>query len=244
MAKKLDTSANNIIDKLINKFKNLIGVEIFNELFLYEQELHLERPRHLFSVEDCKTILKKYLKNLPYSQRDVILETESECLLLLYNWQKSKVIYHINITKNNNISDEYIDPRIFNQFPYPGIYIDYNFRNSEYYGVFITYYKHEQGLHLQKRFLFGFVMYDANHDIWSIEPVFFDIKNNISIIETIMTTMSEELNFNDCKIAYLDELSKLSCIVIKVFSSIIEYYGLEPIKKCSHTYKKFSKFNL
>ena len=93
MAKKLDTSANNIIDKLINKFKNLIGVEIFNELFLYEQELHLERPRHLFSVEDCKTILKKYLKNLPYSQRDVILETESECLLLLYNWQKSKVIY-------------------------------------------------------------------------------------------------------------------------------------------------------
>ena len=243
MAKKLDTNANNIIDKIITRFKNLIGSDVFDKLFLYEQELHRERPRHLLSVEDCKTVLMEYISKFPYYQRDSLLETEGECLLLLYNWQKTKIIYHINIIQNNNIPDEYVDSKIFNQFPYPGVYIDYNFRNTEYYGSFVTCYKNAEELHLQKRFLFGFVMYDAEHDIWSIEPVFFDVKNNISVIDTIMTTMSNQLDFNKSQLGYLDSLSNLSCTVVKFLSSIIEYYALEPKIKRPHTYKKFSKFN-
>ncbi len=49
MAKKLDTNTNNIIDKIIARFKNLISLDIFDKLFQYEQELHRERPRHLLS---------------------------------------------------------------------------------------------------------------------------------------------------------------------------------------------------
>ena len=241
MAKKLDTNANNIINKIISRIQGIIGIDIFDKLFLYEQELLRERPRHLFSVEDCKVILKEYLTNLPYNQRNDILETESECLLLLYNWQKSKIIYRMNILQNNTIADEYINPKIFNKFPYPGIYIDYNLRNTEYYGIFVTYYKHAAEIHLQKRLLFGFVMYDANYDVWSIEPVFFDIKNNISVIDSIMSTMDYEVGFNKKNASYLKELSNLSCIVVKFLSSIIEYYELEPKIKRSHKYKKFSK---
>lgn len=242
MAKKLDISAKNIINSILSYTKNLTG--IFDSLFLYEQQLLLEHPRHLFSVEDCKTVLKEYIEYFHPSQRtETKLEIESECLLLLYNWQKSKVIYKIDIRQNNNIPEEYIDSKIFNQFPYPGIYIDYNFKNTEYYGVFITYYKHSKEMHLQKRLLLGFVMYDANHEIWSIEPIFFDIKNNISVIDSITNTMEYQLGFNNKNAPYLKELSNLSCMVIKFLSSIIEYYNLEPKIKQSHKYKKFSKHN-
>lgn len=243
MAKRLDTNANSIIEKIITRFKNLIGSEIFNKLFLYEQELLRERPRHLLSVEDCKIVLSEYITKFPAYRRESFLETESECLLLLYNWQKCKIIYRMSILQNANISDEYINPKIFNQFPYSGVYIDYNFRNSEYYGAFITYYKYTDSLHLQKRLLLGFVMYDANHDIWSIEPVFFDIKNTISVIDSITNTMNYELGFNNKNAPYLREISNLSCIVVKFLSTIIEYYELEPKIKRSHTYKKFSKYN-
>lgn len=96
----------------------------------------------------------------------------------------------MNILQNATISDEYINPKIFNKFPYSGVYIDYNFRNTEYCGVFITYYKQTKEMHLQKRLLLGFVTYDANHELWTIEPLFFDIKNNISIIESINGVVS------------------------------------------------------
>ncbi len=242
MAKKLDTNANSIINNIINHFKDL--TRIFDNLFLYEQQLLRERPRHLFSVEDCRTVLNEYIEYFHPSQRtETMLEIESECLLLLYNWQKSKVIYRINIIQNGTISDEYINPKIFNQFPYPGLYIDYHFRNTEYDGVFVTYYKHAEELHLQKRLLFGFVMYDANNGLWAIEPVFFEIKNNISVIDSIMNTMSDVINFNNPKSVYMEALSELSCIVVKFLSSIIEYYNLEPKIKNPHTYKKFSKHN-
>lgn len=242
MAKKLDINANNIINQIINHFENLTG--IFDNLFLYEQQLLHERPRHLFSVEDCRVVLNEYIEYFHPSQRtENLMEIESECLLLLYNWQKCKIIYKMNVTQNNNIPDEYINPKIFNQFPYPGVYIDYNFRNSEYYGAFVTYYKHAEDLHLQKRLLLGFVMYDANHNVWSIEPVFFDIKNNISVIDSITNTMDYEFRFNNKNAPYLKEVSNLSCIIIKFLSTIIEYYDLEPKIKRSHTYKKFSKHN-
>ncbi|MBD5395905.1 MAG: hypothetical protein HDR71_16960 [Lachnospiraceae bacterium] len=244
MAKKINTNANHIIDRIINRIQDLIGADVFDKLFLYEQELQRERPKHLFSVEDCKTVLKKeYIMKFPFNGRDSIIETESECLLLLYNWQKSKVIYNINIERNNSIHNEYINPKIFNQFPYPGFYVDYNFKNTEYYGAFVTYYKHAEEIHLQKRLLLGFVMYDGNHDIWSIEPVFFDIKNNVSVIDSLVNTMDYELGFNNKNAPYLKELSNLSCIVVKFLSSIIEYYDLEPKIKHPHTYKKFSKQN-
>lgn len=242
MAKKLDINADSIINSIIRHFEELTG--IFDNLFLYEQQLLKERSRHLFSVEDCRAVLNEYMNYFHPSQRtETLLEVESECLLLLYNWQKSKIIYRMNIIQNDIISNEYINPKIFNKFPYSGVYIDYNFRNTEYYGAFVTCYKNAEEFHLQKRFLFGFVMYDAEHDIWSIEPVFFDVKNDISIIDTIIETMSNQLGFNKKQSAYLNTLSELSCIVVKFLSSIIEYYELEPKVKHSHTYKKFSKYN-
>ncbi len=242
MARKLDINVNNIINQIVNDFKNLTG--IFDKLFLYEQQLLHERPRHYFSVEDCRTILNEYIKYFNPSQRtETSFEIISERLLLLYNWQKCKVIYKMNILQNTTISDEYINPKIFNKFPYPGVYIDYNFKNTDYYGVLVTYYKQAEEMHLQKRLLFGFVKYEASYEIWSIEPVFFDIKNNISIIESISRTMTDVDNLNNDKTNYFYTLSNLSCIVVKFLSTIIEYYELEPKIKRSHTYKKFSKHN-
>lgn len=242
MAKKLDINANNIINQIINHFENLTG--IFDNLFLYEQQLLHERSRHLFSVEDCRVIVNEYIEYIPPIQRtEISLEILSERLLLLYNWQKCKVIYKMRILQNDTISDEYINPNIFNKFPYPGIYINYNFRNTEYYGVFVTYYKQAEEMHLQKRLLFGFVKYEASYENWSIEPVFFDIKNNISIIESISCTMIDMNNLNNDNRNYFNTLSNLSCIVVKFLSTIIEYYDLEPKIKRSHTYKKFSKHN-
>jgi len=242
MAKKLDTNANNIIDNVIGHYKNL--TRIFDNLFLYEQQLLHERPRHLFSVEDCRVVLNGYIEYIHPSQRtETFLEIESECLLLLYNWQKSKVIYRMNITQNGTISDEYIDPKIFNKFPYPGVYIDYNFIGTEYYGVFVTYYKHAEEMYLQKRLLLGFVMYEANNELWVIEPVLFDINSNSSVINSIMDTMSTLIDISKDKSNYIKTLSNLSCVVVKFLSSMIEYYDLEPKIKRSHKYKKFSKHN-
>lgn len=242
MAKKLDINVNNIIDSIIKRYEELTG--IFDNLFLYEQQLLRERPRHLFSVEDCRVVLNEYMEYFHPSQRtDTLFEIQSECLLLLYNWLKCKIIYRTNILQNADISDEYINPKIFNKFPYSGIYIDYNFRNTEYYGVFVTYYKQSEEMHLQKRLLLGFVMYDANLELWIIEPVFFDVKNNISVIESLNRSMSDIVDLNKDKKNYFNTLSNLSCIVVKFLSTIIEYYELEPKIKRSHIYKKFSKRN-
>ena len=242
MAKKLDTNANNIINSIIKRYVDLTG--IFDNLFLYEQQLLHERPRHLFSVEDCRVIVNEYIEYIPPVQRtEILLEILSERLLLLYNWQKCKVIYKMSILQNATISDEYINPKIFNKFPYPGVYIDYSFRNTEYYGVFVTYYKQSEEIHLQKRLLLGFVKYEASYEIWSIEPVFFDIKNDISIFESISLTMTDIDNLDNDRGNYFYTLSNLSCIVVKFLSTIIEYYDLEPKIKRSHTYKKFSKNN-
>lgn len=242
MAKKLDTNAKNIIDNIISRYGNLTG--IFDNLFSYEQQLLHERPRHLFSVEDCMTVLNEYIEYFHPNQRtETLLEIQSECLLLLYNWQKCKIIYRMNILQNTTINDEYINPKIFNKFPYPGVYIDYNFKNTEYYGVFVTYYKQAEEIHLQKRLLFGFVTYDAKHEIWIMEPVFFDIKSNISVIDSISHTMRDVVDLNKDKRNYFKTLSNLSCIVTKFLSTIIEYYELEPKIKRSHKYKKFSKYN-
>ncbi len=242
MAKKLDTNANNIINKIIIRFEDFTG--IFDNLFLYEQQLLQERPRHLFSVEDCRAVLNEYIEYIHPSQRtETLLEIESECLLLLYNWQKSKIIYRMNILQKGAISDEYINPKIFNKFPYPGIYIDYKFRGTEYYGAFVTYYKHAEELHLQKRLLLGFVMYDANRELWVIEPVLFDIKSNSSVINSVMDTMSTLIDVSKDKNNLIKTLSDLSCVVVKFLSTIIEYYDLEPKIKRSHSYKKFSKHN-
>lgn len=242
MAKKLDTNANNIIKSIIKRYEDL--TRIFDNLFLYEQQLLHERPRHLFSVEDCRAVLNEYIEYFHPSQRtENLLEVQSECLLLLYNWQKCKIIYRMNIQQNATITDEYINPIIFNKFPYPGIYIDYNFRNTEYYGVFVTYYKHAEELHLQKRLLLGFVLYDSNLGLWIIEPIFFDIKNNVSIINSINSTMNEVVDVSKDRTNYFKILSNLSCTVVKFLSTIIEYYDLEPKIKRSHTYKKFSSHN-
>lgn len=242
MAKKLDINANNIINGIIKRYENLTG--IFDNLFLYEQQLLRERPRHLFSVEDCRVVLNEYIEYIHPSQRtETLFEIQSECLLLLYNWQKCKIIYRMNILQNDTISDEYINPKVFNKFPYPGVYIDYYFKNTEYNGVFVTYYKHAEELHLQKRLLLGFVKYDANLELWIIEPVFFDVKNSISVIESLNRSMSDIVDLNKDKKNYFNTLSNLSCIVVKFLSSIIEYYELEPKIKHSHTYKKFSKYN-
>lgn len=242
MAKKLDTNSKNIIDNIMCRYKGLTG--IFDNLFLYEQQLLHEHQRHLFSVDDCRAVLNEYSEYLhPCQRTDPLLEMQSECLLLLYNWQKSKIIYRMNILQNADINAEYINPKIFNKFPYPGIYIDFKFRNTEYYGVFVTYYKQAEEMHLQKRLLLGFVMYDAVHEFWTIEPVFFDIKNNISVIESIRYTMSMVVDLNNDKRNYFNILSNLSCIVVKFLTTIIEYYELEPKIKRSHTYKRFSKRN-
>lgn len=55
--------------------------------------------------------------------------------------------------------------------------------------------------------------------------------------------MDEVVDVNKDKTNYFKTLSNLSCIVVKILSTIIEYYDLEPKIKRSHTYKKFSKNN-
>lgn len=197
MARKIDTNPEKIINEIINRYNNDIN-GIFQKLFDYDNELTTARPRHLFSVNDCKTVLREYNLPIPYPIRELQMEVLSECLLLLlYNWQKCKVIYHMNISKHIDMPNEYVSPKVFNKFPYPGFYVDYNFTNSEYYGVFVTCYREQQEMEIgmQNRILLGYVMYDANNMRWTIEPIVFDVKNNISIIDSIMRTMNEIVVF-------------------------------------------------
>jgi hypothetical protein len=86
-------------------------------------------------------------------------------------------------------------------------------------------------------------MDDANREAWSLEPAFFDIKNNILVIGSITNTMDYEIGFNNKNVPYLKEATNLSRIIVKFLSNIIEYYDLEPQIKRFHTYKKFSKCN-
>ena len=242
MAKKINTSAENIINGILNRFEQIPN--IFDNLSLYEKQLHQDNPKHLLSVEDCKEVIKKYIEYFPLDKRnEIILETESECLLLLYNWRKSRVVYIINNIKNNSIDGEYINSKMFNKFPYPGIYIDYNFRNTEYYGAFVTYYRYHDGLHLQKRLLLGFVMYDPVQELWGIEPVFFDIINNISVLDSIHNSMQDIVDFNHNKSYFMKILQQLSCVIVQFLSTIIEYYELNPTLKLTHEYKKIPKHN-
>lgn len=226
MASKISNIASNIISELIERYeKSYIG--IFQKLQEYENELKKERHRHIFSVENCKEILSKYNISIPLEIRESQIEIIGECLLLLYNWQKCKVIYHLETAKYADIENEYVDAKIYDQFPYPCLYFDYNFQDNENYGVFVTYYKHNEGVYLQKRLLIGYVQRDKQRNVWFIEPIFFDIENGKSITNSIETSMSNYINFNSNHAKYFKKLMNYSCTIVKFISSIIEAYDLD-----------------
>lgn len=95
---------------------------VFRRLNIYEKQLLEEHPRHIFSKEDCRNIMKQY--NMPVLTENR-LGLISECLLLLYNWYKSKIIYCIE--QEATETDINIDREKIKLFPYSGIYLDLEF---------------------------------------------------------------------------------------------------------------------
>ena len=85
----------------------------------------------------------------------------SECLLLLYNWYKSKIIY--SIEQEATEIDMEIDGERVKLFPYSGVYLDLEFYSLEYVGCFVSVIKERKETFLQKYILLGFVEYDKDH---------------------------------------------------------------------------------
>ena len=126
--------------------------------------------------------------------------------------------------------------KIYDQFLYPCLYFDYIFKDNENYGVFVTCYKHNEGVYLQKRLLIGYVQRDKQRNVWFIEPIFFDIENNKSITDSIENSMSSYINFNNNHTKYFKKLMNYSCTIVKFISSIIEAYDLDTPKKGQRSY--------
>lgn len=101
-----------IISDIMERYDEMMP-DIFQKLNIYEKQLIKEKPRHTFSKSDCRYVMKRC--NIPMlgeNRFDLI----SECLLLLYNWYKSKIIYSIEQeATNTNIK---MDREKVKLFPY------------------------------------------------------------------------------------------------------------------------------
>lgn len=94
---------------------------------------------------------------------DIIVNGEIiECLYLIYNWYKYRLIYSIkNPDKtisqfNDKVSSDIVSSKFFDTF-----FIEYDFTNSKYVGVFVDISKSQISL--------GFVK--KENKFWNIEPI-------------------------------------------------------------------------
>ena len=164
-----------IISGIMGRYDEMMP-GIFNEMNKYEKQMLLQHPRHVFSKKDCRSIMEQYEIPILTENR---LEVISECLLLLYNWYKSKIIY--SIEQEATEIDMEIDGERVKLFPYSGVYLDWEFYFLEYVGCFVSVIKERKETFLQKYILLGFVEYDKDHKLYGIEPFMLEAVDGMSI---------------------------------------------------------------
>lgn len=201
-----------IISDIMKRYDEMMP-GVFRKLNIYEKKLIEERPRHIFSKGDCRYVMKEYkMPVLDENRLDLI----SECLLLLYNWYKSKVIYSIEQEKTDaNIR---IDREKIKLFPYSGIYLDLEFYSLQYMGCFISVIRERKEISLQKYILIGFVEYNKEFDMYGIEPFLLEVRDGVSIREAFLKWLQDSVS--SCK--NLERNIKASVWVMSNLYQLIE----------------------
>lgn len=166
-----------IISDIMERYNEMMP-DIFRKLNAYEKELLSDRPRHIFSKVDCRNVMKQYKIPMEVSTENR-LNIISECLLLLYNWYKSKIIY--SVEQEAKKVNTKIDREKVKLFPYSGIYLDLEFYSLKYLGCFLTIIREKKGISLQKYILLGFIEYNREVKMYSIEPFLLEVRDGITI---------------------------------------------------------------
>ncbi len=170
-----------VIMSILKRY-NLMMPDIFKKLNAYEKELAILKPRHTFSKQDCRYIMEQSdVTPMIKNRFDII----SEVLLLLYNWYKSKQIYHIEDEMSYK-DDVYIDREKLKLFPYSGIYLNLEFYSLEYVGCFITMTREPKGSALRRYIVIGFVEYDKKINDYTIEPFMIEVQDGIKVEDAFM----------------------------------------------------------
>lgn len=153
--------SNNIdIAKLVESFY-LDNYPEYGDLFesIFKSESNSNRK---LSLSEFQHIASEYVKS-----NDMIVSGEIiECLYLIYNWYKYRLIYSIkNPDKtisqfNDKVSSDIVSSKFFDTF-----FIEYDFANSKYVGAFVDISKSQISL--------GFVK--KENKFWNIEPIVLDL---------------------------------------------------------------------
>ena len=135
----------------------------------------------------------------------------------MYNWYKSKIIYHIEEeTINQNIS---IDKEKLKLFPYSGIYLDLEFYSLGYEGCFVFYHKKKKKEYSLRRYIMiGFVEKNEKTDYYGIEPFMLEIQDGISVKDAFMNWYVD----NPFPYEYVERNIIASMLVISNLYSIID----------------------
>lgn len=226
---------NSIIERLETNFP-----DIFIKINDLEKSLHLSSPKHIPSIEDVKDVLL----TTPNGKRimdDINLASESECLLAVYNWIKTKVIY--NVSPKNNSTHNTIDKTILvDMMMYDGYYINYSIKGlNEYIGAFVTFTKEKIDLSLRPYYLISYVYFDRKNSIYALGPVLISIKDNLSISEAFRNAMEDIESYNETFLAVMNPVNKE---IINIIYTIHQLYNIKRIKhKSSSIARKVSEIN-
>ncbi len=201
-----------IIENIVERYNTMIP-DIFKKLNSYEKELQTERSRHVFCKQDCLYVMEQNKIPLFDKKR---LDVVCEAFLLLYNWYKSKIIYHIEEeTINQNIS---IDKEKLKLFPYSGIYLDLEFYSLGYEGCFVSITKEKKEYSLRRYIMIGFVEKNEKTDYYGIEPFMLEIQDGISVKDAFMNWYVD----NPFPYEYVERNIIASMLVISNLYSIID----------------------
>lgn len=162
----------NIIKSLIDRY-NFMYPDFLDRLNELDIKLSRKKPKHIFCKDDCLNAINIYEN--PY-QNDF---TISDCILSLYNWNKSKIIYCINNPIYYN--DIIINKELILEFPYSSIYLDMEFPKTKYLGCFATITREKTGYSLQYFLLLNFVSYVEKYKTYALEPFLLTIQDGISV---------------------------------------------------------------
>lgn len=226
---------NSVIERMNTDFP-----DIFIKINDLEKSLHLSSPKHILSIEDVEDVLL----TTPNGKRimdDAKLETESECLLAVYNWIKTKVIF--NVSKKNNSTHNTINKKILvDMMMYDGYYINYSIKGlNEYIGAFVTFTKEKIDLSLRPYSLISYVYFDRKNSIYALEPVLISIKDNLSISEAFRNAMEDIESYNETFLAVMNPVNKE---IINIIYTIHQSYNIKKIRHRSITVaRKVSEIN-
>ena len=177
-----------IISDIMERYDQMMP-DVFRKLNMYEKQKLEEQPRHTFSKGDCINVIKQYSFPLLTKNR---LELISECLLLLYNWYKSKIIYSIEQeATDTNIE---MDREKMRLFPYSGIYIDLEFYCLKYLGCFVSVVREKKDFSLQRYVLLGFVEYNQEFNLYGIEPFMLEVRDGVTIRDAFLQWLNDSMS--------------------------------------------------